>query len=327
MATNIMIGAKVRHMENRHPAFAILALALLAAPLCAADDFGAPGLRVFCQALLGLGQNGTGAEGANESAAIIVPLNITLGAQHNSTLAGLMEANESVGRMRAAGLPTSRAGDLLDIGWQWFDGQTAVELSGGKPEYAFAQQKADEIKGIERGSFAVSDDLEVLAGRIGSADSDANLSATRALVDEARQEFRDGRLDEAKALINSAYEELTGAEAQAVHSRTMLESARKNIESFMAENWKTILAAAAGLLVLFFLFQKQIRRFLAGSRLKALLREREVVQSMLKALQKDYFGKKSVNDLTYHVKSKQYGDVIRNINRQLPLLKEELKRI
>ena len=31
--------------------------------------------------------------------------------------------------------------------------------------------------------------------------------------------------------------------------------------------------------------------------------------------------------MTYHVKTKKFGDLIRNINRQLPLMKEELKRI
>lgn len=316
-------------MLNRQLAFTILALSLLAAQLHAADDFGAPGLRVFCERLLNVGANATAAEAAssNSSFAVVIITNATLGAKHNETLALLAGANASAGRMASAGLPTSQARDLLEIAWQWFDGQTALERSGGKPDYSFAVQKVSEIEAIEQSSFALNDELKALGKRIDGADPNADLTETRKLLGEAKAEFSDGRLDNAKALINRAYEEVSSAEADAVHSRTMVESTRRNIETFLSENWKTMLAAIAGALIFFFLFQRHIRRFLANARLKSLIREREVVESMLKALQKDYFGKKSVTELTYHIKTKQYGDVIRNINRQLPLVKEEIKKI
>lgn len=316
-------------MFTRQAVFILLTLALLAAQVAAADDYGAPGLRVFCENLLKFSANGTvnTTTPANETQVPPVQVNATLGAKHNDTLAKLGDANASISRMLHAGVPTTQAIDLLDVAWQWFDGQTAVELTGGSPDYSFSLQKVSEIEALESSSLAVNDDLKALASRIGSADSDANLTATKALVAQATQEFRDGRIDEAKALISKAYDEVSSAEADAVHSRTLVESARKNIESFLAENWQAILAVAAAVVILSFLFQKQIRRFLANARLKALMHEREVIESMLKSLQKDYFEKKNVTELTYHVKTKKYGDIIRNINRQLPLVKEELKRI
>ena len=316
-------------MFERQLLFSILALSLLAAQLHAADDLNSPGLRAFCERLLNVSANATpgGAANPNDSFAVVIITNATLGAKHNETLAKLLGANASVGRMEAAGLPSAQAHDLLDIAWQWYDGQTAVERSAGKPDYAFSIQKVSEIAAIEQSSFSLSDELKALGNRIAGADPAADLNSTKKLFDEAKQEFADGRLDNAKALINRAYDEVSAAEAAAVHSRTMVESTRKNIESFLAENWKAILAAIAGALIFFFLFQKHIRRFLAKARLKSLLHEREVVEAMLKALQKDYFGKKNVTELTYHIKTKQYGDVIRNINRQLPLLREEIKKI
>jgi len=173
----------------------------------------------------------------------------------------------------------------------------------------------------------VNDDLEALSGRMAAADAGADLASTKSLYAEAAREFKDGRVERAKTLINQAYDEVTSAESQAVHSRTIGESARRTIENFLADNWKTIAYAALALLVIFFLFQKQIRKAMVNARMRALLRERGVIESMLKSLQRDYFEKKNVTDLTYRVKTKKYGDIIRNINRQLPLLKEELKRI
>jgi hypothetical protein len=313
-------------MIAQKAAAALFALLLAATPLFAAEDYGAPGLRSFCLNLLNLGANASFGEAGNATVAGLPP-NITLGAKHNETMSGLAAANASVARMRDAGLPYLRANDLLEIAQQWFDGQTSLELSGASPDYEFSMQKISEILEIEQSSLAVSDDLKVLSVRIQDADKDAGLSGAKLLMADAAQEFRDGRIEESKALINQAYDEVSNAEYQAVHSRTMLESTRRNIETFLEENWRIILALFMLAILLSFLFQKQIRRFIVRARLNSLMHEREVVASMLKTLQRDYFGKKTVSELTYRVKTKKYADIVRNINRQIPLMKEELKRI
>ena len=89
----------------------------------------------------------------------------------------------------------------------------------------------------------------------------------------------------------------------------------------------TITVLLAALAIFFFLFQKQIRRFLINARIKALSAERGVLESMIKSLQKEYFESGKVNELSYHIKTKKFGDLIRNINRQLPMLKEELRKL
>ncbi|MCX6770840.1 MAG: hypothetical protein NTX79_02180 [Candidatus Micrarchaeota archaeon] len=307
--------------------YVLFALSLIASSVFAADDYN-PGIRAYCEKLLGVNAAANATDGAaNGTQVRLVVVNATFGASHNDTLAKLLAANASIAKMRNAGLPSQNAMDTYMLAKQWFGGQEAIELSGGRPNYGFALQKITEINDLEQGTYQVNDDLKALAERISTADSGANLTSTKALVADAAQEFRDGRIDKAKALIIQAYDEVTNAEFQAVHSRTIGESARRTIENFLADNWKTIVNLAAAALILFFLFQKQIRKALVSARLKSLIRERAVIESMLKSLQKEYFEKKSVTELTYRVKTKKYGDIIRNINRQLPLLKEQLRRI
>jgi hypothetical protein len=312
-------------MLARSALFILVALLLASTPLFAADDVNSPGLRVFCQKLLNIDANASNDSASNGTVASLP--NVTLGAKNNETLARLGAANDSVARMREAGLPYLRANDLLEIAQQWYDGQTAIELSGTTPDYTFSLQKVSEILAIEQNSFAVDDDLKALLVRMQGADKDANLLSANSLMAQAAQEFRDGRIEEAKTLINQAYDDVSNAESEAVHSRTMVESTRKNIETFLEENWRPILAAVLGVLVFSFVFQKQIRRFLLNAKLRSVMREREVIASMLRTLQKDYFEKKTMSELTYHVKTKKYSDIARNINRQVPLLKEELKKV
>jgi hypothetical protein len=314
-------------MVSRGILGALFALLLIAGTASAAYDDN-PGMRAYCERLLGLNSTANATVELNETLAPeALAINVTYGAKHNETLAKLALANASIGKMAQAGLPSQNAADLYGLAKQWFDGQEAIELAAGRPNYAFALQKADEISELEQSTYQVNDDLKALSERMGAADSGADLTATKLLVADAAQEFKDGRIDKAKTIINQAYDEVTKAEAQAVHSRTIGESAKRTVENFIMDNWRATVYAVAGALILFFLFQKQIRKFLVNARMKALMRERGVIETMLKSLQTDYFEKKSVTDLTYRVKTKKYGDIIRNINRQLPLLKEELKRI
>ncbi|MFA6907663.1 MAG: hypothetical protein WC263_02445 [Candidatus Micrarchaeia archaeon] len=313
-------------MDTKQALAFLFALSLLAGAAFAAED-GNPGLRAYCERLLGANTTSNATPAQGEAPIHVVIVNIAYGAKHNETLSQLNAANASISKMAQDGLPSQNAADLYGLARQWFDGQEAIELSGGRPKYDFTLQKIAEISDLVQGTYRVNDDLEALSGRMAAADAGADLASTKSLYAEAAREFKDGRVERAKTLINQAYDEVTSAESQAVHSRTIGESARRTIENFLADNWKTIAYAALALLVIFFLFQKQIRKAMVNARMRALLRERGVIESMLKSLQRDYFEKKNVTDLTYRVKTKKYGDIIRNINRQLPLLKEELKRI
>jgi len=306
--------------------YVLFVLSIIAGAVFAADDYN-PGIRAYCERLLGTGAIANATEEIAETPVQIIIVNITFGAKHNDTLARLNAANESVAKMREGGLPSQNAADLYGLAEQWFYGQEAIELSGGRPNYDFALQKVAEIADLEQNTYSVNDDLKALADRIGAADPGADLTATKSLVADATQEFKDGRIDRAETLINQAYDEVTKAESQAVHARTIGESARRTIENFLADNWQAFAYAAAAGIAIFFLFQKQIRKALVDARTRSLLHEKTVIESMLKNLQKDYFEKKSVTDLTYRVKTKKYGDIIRNINRQLPLLKEKMKQI
>jgi hypothetical protein len=306
------------------PAFAFVFL-LLSAQAFAAGDSGDAPLRSFCMRLLNISASAP----ANETnATIFAPPNITTrSAEYYDAVNGLALANLSIQRMADASLPVLRAFDTYVAAVQWLEGQSAIEEIGGTPDYAFVTDSVEQINRLSQSSFALQDEFDVLSLRLQNATEGANLTAATATRDAALAEFRDGRLEEAQILIDQSYSEISSAESDAIQSRTLVESTRKNVESFVRDNWKTFAAAFAAAAILAFIFQKRIRRFIVSSKINSLMHEKEVLQGMLRTLQRDYFERGSVNEMSYHVKTKKFGDLIRNINRQLPLLKEELKRI
>jgi hypothetical protein len=310
-------------MAQRHAAL-ILALLILT-PALAADDNTV--LRAYCLNLLNITEQNYTAENLSAARQLPNASNFTFSDQYYDAAALLTDANKSVERMRAAGFPYMQSRDLYLLGEQWLIGQAALELSGEKADYRFIGEKSDEVAAIEKSAFSVSDELAALDVRFSKIAPDVNTSEASQLQEQAEKEFSDGRFEEAARLINSAYDKIAQAEAEATRSRALLESTRRTLQVFLEENWQNILALLVALGIFFFLFQKQIRRFLINAKIAALTAERGVLENMIKSLQKEYFESGKVNELTYHIKTKKFGDLIRNINRQLPLLREELKKL
>ena len=53
-------------------------------------------------------------------------------------------------------------------------------------------------------------------------------------------------------------------------------------------------------------------------------RRRENITRLISEAQKQYFEKGEMSEIRYYVRTKKYAELIRDINRQIPLLKEKL---
>jgi len=310
-------------MVQRHAVW-LLALLMLTSALAAEETTA---LRAFCLVLLNITEQNATLLNISTSPQLPNASNYTFSKQYYDAVKLLSGANESVKRMQQAGFPSLQSRDSYLLSEQWLVGQAALELSGEKGDYKFIREKADEIASIEESAFSVSDEFSALEARLSKVPPDVNITEPLQLQEQAKKEFSDGRFEESRRLINTAYDKIAQAESEATRSKALLESTRRTLQVFLEENWQKILVLLAALAIFFFLFQKQIRRFLINARIKALSAERGVLESMIKSLQKEYFESGKVNELSYHIKTKKFGDLIRNINRQLPMLKEELRKL
>ncbi len=317
-------------MGTKSIAAFIISFALLAG-IPHADDGS---MLSFCQNYLNVSQNVSinvsaniaETPAANESSEN-KSANFTYGQAYKSAKQALEGANASMAKLKKAGLPSLRAQDSYMLGQQWFEGQAAIESAGGRPDYGFAAQQAAAVNSIVQGMFSANDELYALATRFNSTEQGVNLTIARQLQSQAGAELADGRSEEAVALVGKANDAISAAESDFSRSNTLLESARKNIEGFLQDNWQNILITSAAAIIVLAVFQRQIRRLIITARMKALASEKAVLEGMIKGVQRDYFEKGSMNELSYRIKTKKFSELIRNINRQVPLLKEELKKV
>ncbi len=307
--------------------FRIAFFALLFISLCSSTDVTSPNMRAFCMELLNITIEDNASIEENITKQTNETQEFSYSNRHDEALLELEAANASVQRMIDSQFPYYRARDIYLIAEQWFEGQKAIEQSGELGNYKFVSEKTSEVIEIEKAAFSVNDDINALSERLKLTEEDVNITEAASLQKQAQKEFIDNRFEEAQRLVDLAYDKITEAEAEATRSRALLESTRRTLEGFLQENWQNILVIVSSAAILAFIFQKQIRKFIVHAKIHALTAEKAVLETMTKNLQKQYFESGKMNEMTYHIKTKKFGELIRNINRQLPLLKEELKKI
>ncbi|MCD6476788.1 MAG: hypothetical protein J7K26_01310, partial [Candidatus Aenigmarchaeota archaeon] len=72
---------------------------------------------------------------------------------------------------------------------------------------------------------------------------------------------------------------------------------------------------------------KIIKIYLIKRKIEILESEKNTLKKLIANTQRDYFEKGILSDVDYHIKIHKFGELIRDIDRQIPLLKEEIAKI
>jgi hypothetical protein len=64
-----------------------------------------------------------------------------------------------------------------------------------------------------------------------------------------------------------------------------------------------------------------------NKKLEHLYLRRTTLKKLIAKTQKEFFEKGTIDETTYHIRLNKYGEIIRDINRQIPLVKEELESL
>lgn len=87
------------------------------------------------------------------------------------------------------------------------------------------------------------------------------------------------------------------------------------------------MAILAGVLFLgLLLFQTQIRKRIIKAKIKKLELKEKTLRGLVMQTQKDYFHSGKMSEGMYSIRTNKFAELIRDIERQIPLLKEELAR-
>ncbi len=221
--------------------------------------------------------------------------------------------------LKNEGFHVIKYNDTLTTAKQLYETNSLLEES----DYSLVYQKINEIEELKQKAFKASDELIALELAINQTEG-INLDPVWEVYYQAKDEFNSERYEQCLLLIDKTYEKISETEALDTKVKAFYEATSRNIISFLKQNWKVILIIFVVISLAVLLTHNRIATFLIKNRIKNLKERKSSVKNLIKKTQEEYFDKGVLNESDYHIKLKKYGELIRDLNRQIPLLEEEL---
>ncbi len=237
----------------------------------------------------------------------------------------LSKAEFKIKELKEANLSTERVSDIYLKSKQLYEAQVALEKAGGKPDYSLAKEKIKKIEDLKEKAFLLADELKALKLRI--KESDVNTTKAEIIYSEALKEFEDERYEKAKKLIEKTYTKLSELESTAARIGAFYEAISKTFENFIRENFKKIISVILIISVTLIVLRNRIKIYRLKKKLRLLELRKEILKKLIKRTQSDYFEKGRLGENSYTVRTDKFGELIRDINRQIPLVKANIAKV
>jgi hypothetical protein len=236
-----------------------------------------------------------------------------------------LDASErTIAEMQAQNFSVLLANDTLQEAMQIFAAQELMNKSGGKADYSIVIAKTNAIESIKASALNAYDELVALEKTLDEL-PESDRQAVSQYFEEARAEFYNERYDNVKGKVDAVYQKISEQQALNTKIAAMLDASRRNIVGFFSANWMYIAAAVVVVVLVAMVFTNRFLRYRIAKKMRVLTMEKSVITELMKDTQRMYFEQAKISDDMYKVRIDKFEELMRDIDRQLPLLREELE--
>lgn len=234
-------------------------------------------------------------------------------------------AKEVQEELQEEGFKVQRYNDTLHEIEQEFVAQVALEEANGTPSFVQIENKLDSLEELERAAFLARDELTILKQAIN--ESTVPAQEAQNTYNEAFAAASAERYEEALELVEVAYEELSEAQALDVRAQAIYEASTRGLLQTIENNSKYLMFGGLALAVILIIMRKPVLRARYKKEIQICEKKKAAIRNLIAKTQEQYFTKNSLDENSYHIRTKKYAEMIRELNRQIPLLEEEIAKL
>jgi hypothetical protein len=241
--------------------------------------------------------------------------------------AGLIDkAIICVGEMQSRGIRVTRVNESLNEALQLYAGQVALENQGRIADYKIILDDAEQVCSVSKNALKAQDELVVFNDTYTKAGLQINLSSMDNEYFNVLRSFQEERFEDTLPLIDKGYAKLSEVQASQTTLNLFYLATTRSIKSFFRENWKSLSIGVGSFVILLIIFWRVIYLFLLRAKLNNLYIRKISINELIKKMQLSYFKTKKMSEVEFSVKMKAFQDMIRDIDRQIPEVKEALAK-
>lgn len=128
-------------------------------------------------------------------------------------------------------------------------------------------------------------------------------------------------------LINHGYNTISNIETSQTTINVFKSAASRTLGNFFKNNWRKLLIGLVITIVILIIFKTTLKRFIINRKKRFLKLRKDSLNNLIRGAQSQYFKENNISDMQYKTRLNKFEEMIRDINRQLPLLDEKISEI
>ncbi len=278
--------------------------------------------------------------------------NISLeNATEEIALSAILESEYDLEEMKEQGFEVTWANDTLIEAKTYFEGQdytallkeikqirdnkkrsmaeklllNAQQKIGKEVDYKKVLELTRSIRERKEKSYGIKDVIrasELMINDFKSRGLDTS-EADKVLL-ESLEEFKNGRLENAREKLEMIGNILIELSGQAALAKTVYKSGRDNAINFLKEHYIILLLFLGSLIAILVLSYNRIKIAILKHGIHDMDIEKDVILDLIKKAQSDYYSKNSIPRKIFDIKVSKYKEKLAEINEKLPVMKNNL---
>jgi hypothetical protein len=239
----------------------------------------------------------------------------------------LQESETIMQDILAYNLSINRFNDSFIKAQDLYNAQIIIEGRKGRTNYDLVVSYCNEIKNLKRDAITAVDSYKVFLDFYHETiDANMNSSSIEAVISQIDAEIAGERYNSVPRLIDQGYAEITQVKSEQTALILAYRATTRGIGWFLKDNWIAIVSVIIFLIAVYLLYKTKISLWMLKRKLNNLLLRKDTLKSLMSKTQKNYFQDGTIPEATYRMRIKNFGELVRDIDRQIPLLQKEIAR-
>jgi len=193
-----------------------------------------------------------------------------------------------------------------------------------KEDYALVIDSCNEIKKIKELAYTSRDEFEGLTKFYNeSITPGMNTTELDALMADIDKEISSERYEGVAGMIDTTYAKIIDVKS----SYSTLSVLNRNLQNFFVRQWKSLVITFLVIVIPLIIFRVPILIAWDKNKINKLEVRKKTLRGLIKQTQKEYFEYGRLPEGMYNIKTKKFAELIRDIERQIPLLQEEIAKL
>jgi hypothetical protein len=205
-----------------------------------------------------------------------------------------------------------------------YNSQILLGTQNKSTDFSLVIPYCDEIKIIKDTAFEARYEFEAfLIFYNESITRQMNSSSIELIISEIHEEFTSERYENVKPLVEKAYQETISVKSSYTSLNVFYKATTKSLKQFFIDNWVYIASVIVFILLILIIFRRPFLKYRLKRKISYLQLRKTTLKELIMRTQEGYFNKGNVSEGTYNLRTKKFADLVRDIDRQIPLLEEE----